>query len=279
MIKEIKEKKYNYLYRITNKLNHKIYIGVHSTNNLNDGYMGSGVILKQAQEKWGIENFEKEILEFYDTAAEMLDAERNVVTPEFRGRKDTYNIALGGGSGDTGMYHSEERNKKLSNSLSNRASMIDKDGNFVKVSCDDDYESLELVGITKNHCMYKNTITGENIYASVDDERIQTGELVGVTKGKVSVKDIYGNTFSVYKDDERYLSGELVGVTKGCKQSKESNIKRSISQKGIKKPQDKYVCPICGKSTTKVNLRRWHIECQSNFDNIEIYMNSLIKNI
>lgn len=38
----VKEKKYNYLYRITNKINHKIYIGVHSTNNIDDGYIDSG---------------------------------------------------------------------------------------------------------------------------------------------------------------------------------------------------------------------------------------------
>ena len=59
-------KKYNYIYKITNLLNNKIYIGKHSTDNLNDGYMGSGVVLRQAIKKYGIENFRKEYLAFCD---------------------------------------------------------------------------------------------------------------------------------------------------------------------------------------------------------------------
>lgn len=155
--------------------------------------------------------------------------------------------------------------------------MLDKDGNVVKVSCSSDYESLELVGVTKNHCVYKDMKTGNNVYTSIDDPRIKSGELKGVTIGMISVKDKDGNTFSVKKDDERFLRGELVGVTKGCKQTPESNLKRSLSQKGISKPQIIYECPICGKKTSKTNLIRWHKDCQSEFKSFEDYINNLIK--
>jgi hypothetical protein len=87
------------VYQITNKINGKIYIGKHQTKDLNDGYMGSGKMLKRAQQKYGIENFVKEILHVYDTEEEMNAKEAALVTEEFCLREDTYNICVGGQGG------------------------------------------------------------------------------------------------------------------------------------------------------------------------------------
>jgi hypothetical protein len=89
--------KIHYLYKIENKLNGKIYIGIHSTENINDGYMGSGVLVLQAIEKYGEDNFLKTILEYCDSRETLVELEKKVVDNEFVARRDTYNLTVGGG--------------------------------------------------------------------------------------------------------------------------------------------------------------------------------------
>jgi hypothetical protein len=88
-----------YLYEIRNNLNGKIYVGVHKTNDMNDGYMGSGKVIRRAIEKYGVENFTKTVLEEFGTAEEMFAKEKEVVNDEFLLREDVYNLRRGGFGG------------------------------------------------------------------------------------------------------------------------------------------------------------------------------------
>ncbi len=89
-------RKYNYVYLIKNKINKIIYIGVHKTDNLEDGYMGSGIKLKKDQIQYGIENFTKSIICFCNSYKEALDIEKQLVNKDFVLNENTYNQILGG---------------------------------------------------------------------------------------------------------------------------------------------------------------------------------------
>lgn len=88
--------KYHFVYKVTNLLNEKYYIGVHSTNNLDDGYLGSGRSIFNAVLKYGKENFKREILEFLETAEEKWIAETKYVNLDVVKDENSYNMALGG---------------------------------------------------------------------------------------------------------------------------------------------------------------------------------------
>lgn len=90
---------YYIIYKVTNKINGKIYIGCHKTEDLNDGYMGSGKYLTHSINKHGIENFDKEILFVYDNPDEMYAKEAEIVNEDFLAEENTYNLKLGGSGG------------------------------------------------------------------------------------------------------------------------------------------------------------------------------------
>lgn len=114
-----------YLYEIKCLVNGKIYVGVHKTANLDDGYMGSGTVIKQAIEKHGINNFTKVILEYFDDSASMYAREKEVVTDEFLLRTDTYNLRRGG-SGGFDHINKSGLNFKGYNSVQDKNSSISK---------------------------------------------------------------------------------------------------------------------------------------------------------
>lgn len=90
---------YYTIYKVTNQINGKVYIGKHQTENLDDSYLGSGKNLRRAIEKHGRSNFKKEILFTLASEQEMNDKEAELVDEEFVARKDTYNLCVGGQGG------------------------------------------------------------------------------------------------------------------------------------------------------------------------------------
>lgn len=87
------------VYKITNLVNSKVYIGKHQTKDLDDNYMGSGKLIRAAIKKHGIENFKKEILFVFETEEEMNAKEAELVTEEFIASGVSYNLCPGGHGG------------------------------------------------------------------------------------------------------------------------------------------------------------------------------------
>ena len=254
-MRKIKNKKYHYFYKITNLINNHFYYGIHSTNDLEDGYMGSGTRLHKAYEKYGIENFKKEILKFFDSREECAEYEMEMVTEKLVNDNDCYNIILGGDTFST----------------SGTITAKDKDGNYLQVSkYDKRWLSGELVGSTKgftncydlynkqyvqvsnndfinNKDRYKGLtfdcvvvkLKNDDKYFLVPKEEYNKNKhlYVTFTTNKVAVKDKMGNYYSVDKDDPRLLSGELINMWRGRNHSIETKRKISATQKNNKHQQ------------------------------------------
>jgi len=87
------------IYKITNQIDGKFYVGSHKTKDLNDTYMGSGKYLQAAQKKYGIDNFVKEILHVFDNPDDMYAKEAEIVNEDFLVTQNTYNLKVGGFGG------------------------------------------------------------------------------------------------------------------------------------------------------------------------------------
>lgn len=111
---------FHIIYKTTNKLDGKFYIGAHSTSDLDDGYLGSGKYLRRAIRLYGRENFTREVLYTYKTKEEMFAKEAELVTEDFIAMNNTYNLKRGGSGGNPGIVgafsgrsHSEGSKEKI----------------------------------------------------------------------------------------------------------------------------------------------------------------------
>lgn len=119
-------KTYNYVYKITNNLNGKIYIGKHSTDNLEDGYMGSGVALKLAIKKYGESSFTKNIICYCETEEELNEKEIYYISEYMSNITSVgYNLTCGG-DGALGRLHSDETKNKISESKKGQQNWLGK---------------------------------------------------------------------------------------------------------------------------------------------------------
>lgn len=115
-----------YIYKTTNKVNGRIYVGQRISSSLKDPYLGSGKVIKKAFKKYGRKNFCKGVLEVCEEHE--LDEKEIywIARLKANDRKVGYNIALGGVAPMRGQKHSEEARSKIREALLNRSPDIYK---------------------------------------------------------------------------------------------------------------------------------------------------------
>lgn len=110
------QKQFHFIYKTTNVMNGKFYIGMHSTNNMNDGYIGSGKRLRYSIKKYGKDNHTVEIIEIIESRDKLKDREREIVNALLLENPLCLNLVTGGEGGRYGLSCSDEMKKKLSDS-------------------------------------------------------------------------------------------------------------------------------------------------------------------
>jgi hypothetical protein len=100
-----KKSNIHYIYKTTCNVTGRWYVGMHSTSNIEDGYMGSGTMLRHSIRKYGVENHTKEILEYLPNREKLILREKEIVNKELIGDGKCMNLKEGGSGGFSNKEH------------------------------------------------------------------------------------------------------------------------------------------------------------------------------
>ena len=177
------------VYKTTNLINGKIYIGVHRTNpDIFDGYIGCGVTNKdrkkkttrgfpKAVQKYGYKNFKRETLfEFPDTEygkEQAYKKEKEIVNINFIKRKDTYNLITGGTKGK-------------SSTTTRKIAQYTIDGKFIRI-----WESIREAEENLNLTSLRSCLCGNAKYCGGFQWRYYNGYLEDVPSIQIKEKSVF----------------------------------------------------------------------------------------
>jgi len=257
-----------YVYKITNLINKRYYIGIHKTDNVNDGYMGSGKNIIKAIKKYGIDNFKKEILFEFELREDAIEKEKELIdlTDPL-----IYNTHPGG---DGGWEYVNSLG--LPNPMKN-PELVEKMKRSRKIT----YE---------NNKDFYNEIFSKNLLKATEKRKGSKDSTETIEKRRNAVRKFYETNNSILKnipkteaeklamsegwtEEKRRKKSEqqkkriednpsVVITNLGKKFSEETKSKMSKSRKKVweEKSKLKSTCPHCGKTGTAINMKRWHFE-------------------
>jgi group I intron endonuclease len=244
-----------YVYRWVNLVNGKMYIGSHSGSK--PYYKASGVAIKKAFSKHGMENFRREFL--YVGSDYRLEEEKSLTLVDAMNNPMYYNMmntAIGVGSGPDnprygkpgtrlGLTHTDETKQKIS--------AIHKG----KTISDDMKETLRLAFSGEKNPNYGKTMSDEQ-RSKISETRKSLGLAAG------SNNPMYG------KPRTEDVKEKLREANLGKKASDETRARMSRMRKG--KTQQVISCPHCPKTGGNSAMKRYHFDrCKQKDNNCQDY--------
>ena len=115
--KRADQRNFHFVYKTTCIVTGKYYFGIHSTDRMDDGYLGSGKRLRLSISKHGKENHIHEIVEFVSNRKMLFNREKEIVNEQMLADPLCMNLC-GGGKGPS--CHSEETKRKLSKAITGK---------------------------------------------------------------------------------------------------------------------------------------------------------------
>jgi hypothetical protein len=186
-------RKYHYIYKITCKVTNRFYIGMHSTDNLEDEYFGSGKRLWYSINKHGKENHVKEILEYLSSRQLLKEREKEIVNKELLDNNLCMNLQEGGGGG---LINEEHKKKFINAGINNFNKSFEKRKKIISELRNDDEISKKWFDKIK-HGLIKYYENNEAPFKSKKHKK-ETKEKIGNTnsiKQMGSLNSQYGTSW------------------------------------------------------------------------------------
>lgn len=269
---------YYLVYVMINRINGKRYVGAHQTNDLNDGYFGSGLGLRRAIDKYGACNFVRYILKHCDNADDMYKTEQNIVNIDIVNNPNYYNMTLGGVGG---FYHINSDNDRIN--CMKYPEVVEKVSRAIRAKHSTNPEYYKQISITNlEKASMANTgskNSKETVQKRINSIKEYYKEHDHVLKGKPMKEnhrkkiqeswDSHRREKQSKRMKKRINDGLDMGQwTRGKNHSPETKKKMSDAAKD-RKPDRDVVCPHCDKQGKLRAMRRWHFDnCRLKSDDI-----------
>lgn len=234
-----KEHLYHFIYRTTNTINGNYYIGMHSTSDLNDGYMGSGRRITNSLRHNGRSNHKFEILEYLPDRKSLAKREFEIVNEELLNDSKCLNLMLGG---EGGGFINESHMKKCCDAGREKLAELLKDPEYkkefgLKTGGSETWKKLHKEGKVKY-----DTFTGKS---HTEESKKSIGERNSILQkgesnsqfGKIWIRNLeLKETIKIYQSElEHYLEsgwerGRLIDVPKKLSEEIVKEIKLKLQE-------------------------------------------------